>query len=353
MSRDSFLAVQREFQLPATTLESIFGYQGIYTKRFEYSDDVESLKRVSFTIKVQQKMPIANYILAMSHDLSTGMTTAFIYGTHLHTILPVITQSLMSNPLNPKMDRHRNRKASFYGDESSKELTQVSQMLSRLQCSVRFWNHPILLPLVFMDNYLSRCHIFAWDLEDRVTDLERRTGVVFSGRTAAKNEELELNPENVPRKRIRALTIDMHTLLTEIVFFEKVAFWTCNCIDFIYRSTKEIIENCDKVKNPEEKRKDREVLEQLEFMAADAKSRCGMQDQAKQRVQAQINVVRIMHSSDANFKLICEKALHFYCSNRQLYECQDRGKQCARFESNEDTCFDHGRVPARDLRCCK
>jgi hypothetical protein len=63
--------------------------------------------------------------------------------------------------------------------------------------------------------------LFAWDLGDQVVALERQTGIVFAGRIVVENEG-NIDPEKIPRDKIRTLTRDMHTLLTEIIFFEGV-----------------------------------------------------------------------------------------------------------------------------------
>jgi hypothetical protein len=116
--------------------------------------------------------------------------------------------------------------------------------------------------------------------------------VVFAGRTALPNEG-NIDPENIPRNKIRTLTRDMHSLLTEIIFFERVITWMADCARFLEKSVREI--GPGEVGYQEEnslRRENREILEMLESIGADARSLSGLQKSLKERVQSQINVVR-------------------------------------------------------------
>jgi hypothetical protein len=225
-------------------------------------------------------MPIANYILAMSHDIATGMTTALIHGTFLNFALPTMKCSLVEAP----------RDQDFHVTTHDKQATQSSQIISRLRCSASDWANPILLPIVLLENYQIRSHLFAHDLADKVVELERQTGVVFAGRTVNPSE-FDIHPENIPKVGIRKLTQDIHTLLTEIIFYERVAEWSFDCAIFLEKSTTQL-RNC---LLPENKKKlvgeTRETLETIEYLTASCKSMVGFQRSAKERVQSQIGVV--------------------------------------------------------------
>jgi hypothetical protein len=294
MSQDSFLAVSRQFNLPISTLSSIFNYQGTFSRNSNYSSTTpEKLQRVGLTIKVPQKMPIANYCLSLSYDYSTKTTTAFIHGASLHTTLPTMCLSILSEPLSySPLRRHQDYGGSSVRDNAA-HITQSSHLISRLQSSISHWGHPLLLPILLLQNYMSRSNLFAWDLDDQVVALERQTGVVFAGRTV-NSYEVNIDPGKIPRDKIRTLTKDMHSLLTEIIFFERVVTWVLDCSAFLEKTVKESHEDGVEVEdraNNDWRRENRKVLEMVESLAADALSLCGLQKSLKERVQSQINVV--------------------------------------------------------------
>jgi len=45
MSREAYLAVEREFHLPPNTLDAAFNYQGTFSKHFRYEEN-ETLKTI-------------------------------------------------------------------------------------------------------------------------------------------------------------------------------------------------------------------------------------------------------------------------------------------------------------------
>ena len=292
MSKDSFLAISKQFNLPTTTLSSIFNYQGTFSRQLAYtSTGPEKLQRIAFAIKAPQKMPIANYCLALSQDSSTKVTTGIIHGAFLDTVLPTMRLSILSQPLSYAPLRRHQDYTSFRVPDDPLEITQSSHFISRLRCSIAYWGHPILLPIILLENYMQRSNLFAWDLGDQVVALERQTGVVFAGRTVFENEG-NIDPEKIPRDKIRTLTRDMHTLITEIIFFERVVTWMVDCVGFLEKSGREIdtaeVEGQDKNAR---RRENREILEMLECIRADALCLCGYQKSLKERMQNQINVV--------------------------------------------------------------
>jgi hypothetical protein len=292
MSQESFLAVSKQFDLPLSTLSSIFNYQGTFSRHTTYSStSLEKLKRIGFTIKAPQKMPIANYCLSLSHEYSTRITTAFIHGAFLHTALPTMRLSILSQPLAYSPLRRHQDYAGFSVPDNDTHITQSSQLISRLQSSISHWGHPVLLPILILHNYMFRSDLFATDLDDQVVALERQTGVVFAGRTV-RSHEGNIDPEKIPRDTIKTLTKDMHTLLTEIIFFERVVNWTVDCAAFLEKVVKEgedtEVEGRERITLV---REDREILEMLESIGAHAMSLCACQKSLKERVQSQINVV--------------------------------------------------------------
>jgi hypothetical protein len=351
MSRDSFLAMSERFNLPITTTSSIFNYQGTFSRHYTYTSTLpEKLEKIAFTIKAPQKMPIANYCLALSHNSSTKVTTAFIHGSFLHTVLPTMRLSIFSRSLTHSTARRPHDYTSFRPPDDSPEITQSSHLISRLRSSISHWEHPALLPIILVENYISRSNLFAWDLDDQVVALERQTGVVFAGRLASASIG-NIDPEKIPKNTIRDLTRDMHTLLTQIIFFERVVAWMVDCAAFLEKAVREL--DATEVEGRERnewRRANREILEMLESIRADATSLCGLQKSLKERVQSQIGVVcgtpsTLRTPAHGTALLLCR-------ANRQFDQRQNRSVQCPRLECDENTSLDHHRLSPRYLRRC-
>jgi hypothetical protein len=246
-------------------------------------------------------MPIGNYILAMSYDPSTKMTTALIHGQFLHNPLPTMRHSIWQAALAYDTKRRHRDYAGFRIPDDPTEITQSSQLLDRLQTSISQWGNPLLLPVLLLENYMSRAHLYAWDIDDQVIGLERQTGVVFAGRTVHLHERA-IQPENLPRDKIRQLTQDMHTLLTEIIFFHRVTAWCVDCADFFAKTNKEIARLSRTLRERDTDADDRfaqeqEMAEVIEFMEVGAKGLCGMQNSSRGRVDSQIQVVLLCSKS--------------------------------------------------------
>ncbi|KAH6662103.1 hypothetical protein B0J14DRAFT_310194 [Halenospora varia] len=291
ISRKSFLQVEKAFSLPENTLDAAFNYQGTFFKRFEYEtkDWSNGLKTIiGIVMKVAQKMPIANYLLALSYNTTTRVTSAIIYGAFLHSPLPTMTFSLLSRPLIPsplrqRQDYHHPMPPTPTSNKS--DLTQSSQIIDHLCSAFSRWDDPMLLPVILLENYQIRSNLFAWDLDDQVVALELQTGVVFAGRTVL-TKEAAIQPEDFPREKIRLLTKDMHSLLAEIIYLERVMEWTVDCAAFLIKTQEAITQLI-----PTEGRTGQEMIEAIEHLEANAKGHTGFQRALKERVQSQIGVL--------------------------------------------------------------
>jgi glutamate-1-semialdehyde 2,1-aminomutase len=155
------------------------------------------------------------------------------------------------------------------------------------------WTNPLLLLTLLLENYMIRSDLFAWDLDDRIVALERQTGVVFAGR-AVRAKELNIKTNELPNETIAQLTRDTHTLLTEIIFYERVVEWSGDCAAFLKELSAKVTDITSEKEYGREsslRKGFRDVEENVDLLMASAKSMCGFQAGLKQRVQSQINVV--------------------------------------------------------------
>jgi len=248
------------------------------------------MRRPGFILKAPQKMRIANYLLALSHNISTGVTTALIHGSRLHTVLPTVKSSPLEAPDAYTAERQRRDYHPLNIDVHDEKITQSSQIISRLRSSIGQWANPMLLPTILIENHMIRSGLFAHGLDDRVIALERQTGVVFAGRIV-NPKELAIQPGDIAKVSIRKLTQDMHTLLTEIIFYERVVEWSFDCADSLEKCSKELSKSLLPNNRESLYENNRELLETIEYLAASRKSMSGFQRTSKERVQSQIEVV--------------------------------------------------------------
>ncbi|OCL10217.1 hypothetical protein AOQ84DRAFT_375108 [Glonium stellatum] len=89
----------------------------------------------------------------MSHDFSTGWTTAFICGDG--TIIP------------RDCDVH-------YGN-------QLTQIMTMIKSSIRLWSYPTFLPTLLLGNYCQRIETRTWSLEMGLLKSEDGLGVTIAG----------------------------------------------------------------------------------------------------------------------------------------------------------------------------
>lgn len=289
LSREAYLAIERGLNLPVNTLDAAFNYQGTFSKQFRHGSN-RTLESIGLVLKAAQKMPIANYLLALSHNISTGITTAFIHGAFLHVTLPTIKSSLYEAPIDYSAERRHRDYHQLQLPTRDERATQSARIVSYLRSSLSQWNNPMLLPMILLENYMMRSDLFAHDLGDQIVGLERQTGVVFAGRTV-NSHELAIEPEQIPKGGIRKLTQDMHTLLAEIIYYERCVEWSLDCTGFLENCTRELSKSTLPDDKKYLKNETQEVLETIEYLAASAKSMCGFQRALKERVHSQIGVL--------------------------------------------------------------
>jgi Mg2+ and Co2+ transporter CorA len=175
-----------------------------------------------------------------------------------------------------------------------------TQIISRLRSSIAQWTNPMLLPTILMENHMIRSALFAHDLDDRVIAIERQTGVVFAGRII-NPKELAIQPKNIPKVSIRKLTQDMHTLLTKIIFHERIVEWSFDCVDSLEKCSGELSKSLLPENRTTLYESNRELLETIEYLAASRKSMSSFQQTSKERVQSQIGVVGYTFSCNTKY----------------------------------------------------
>lgn len=220
-------------------------------------------------MKVPQKIQVANYVLALSHDLLTGVTTALVNGYCAMTMRKYLTNEI----------RH------FVGDEHS---VQSQHIVSEIKANPVFWTHPMFLPTILLATHVQRVVSFAETLEDQVMEIERSTGVVFAGRLGGGTQHPQ---KEHTRRDTRKLTQDMHTTLSNILLFSTSTSWDMDFAPVLHRWCKEVAKSIPESRWRSTIQGTRALGEALEHMIGISKSNSTYNTTMKERVQSQVNVV--------------------------------------------------------------
>ena len=211
-------------------------------------------------VKVPQKIQIANYVLSLSYNLSTGWTTAFIHGDH------VLAAS---------------------HSEEDKSSTISEQIRALIAATSALWAHPLLLPTILLKNYKNRSEVFTRMLDDQVVSLEHSIGVTFAGRLSAVPQL----PKVPSRGDMRKLTMGTHTVLTDIIFVSRVVAFNSKAAAYLLRTGDEINSQLPpqrRVSLLHPSRELRETAQHMEFSATSVQGFCA---NLKERVSSQIQVL--------------------------------------------------------------
>lgn len=216
-------------------------------------------------IKVPQKIPIANYVLSLSHKFSTGWTTAFIHGERA-MVLP----------------------SDGRGDKASTISEQIRALILAVPT---LWTHPMLLPIIILKNYVNRAEVYAWRLDDEVLILENSIGVTFAGRLR-RNMSIAPQATKLPtRSDMRKLTMGTHTILTETIFFSRVVAFNRDCAAYLFKIGGEMSPKFPPPRRASLFQASSELQSTAKYMETSSISMQGFCSNLKDRVLSQIQVL--------------------------------------------------------------
>ena len=223
------------------------------------------MTQAGIVIMVPQKIEIASYVLSLSHNFSTGWTTALIHGDCLMGSASGIAE-----------------------DESA---TQSGQIRALIKATPTFWAHPLLLPTILLKVYMNRSEAFAWTLDDQVVALEESIGVTFAGRLRRKRPAASDNIILPTRSDMRQLTMGTHTTLTEIIFFCRVVTFSRDCAAYLSKLNDELGPRILAQRRASFSHTARELQGTARYMESSSNSMQGFCATLKERVLSQIQVL--------------------------------------------------------------
>ena len=216
-------------------------------------------------IKVPQKYQIANYVLSLSHNLSTGWTTALIHGDR--TMVPASE------------------------NQEDKSSTAFEQIRALILATPTLWTHPLLLPTILLKNYMNRAQLFECTLDDQVLVLENSIGVSFAGRLRRNMSTLPQNNKLPTRSDMRKLTMGTHTILTEIIFFSRVVTFNRDCAAYLLKIGDEMSSQIPSSRRASLFHASRELQSIAKYMESSSNGMQGFCSNLKERVLSQIQVL--------------------------------------------------------------
>ncbi|KAA6409106.1 MAG: hypothetical protein FRX48_07450 [Lasallia pustulata] len=195
MSQTSFLAVESAFNLPPTTLEAAFDYNGVYARYYYYSDDDdESVESIGLVLKFPQSQYAGFYMVSLTYTPATQTTNALIIGA-----MPI----------------------------------QKRWIIDNIEHSVYLWQHPLLLPCILFNNHLQNTQHYCPVLGGKIVEVEGDTGFVQAGRLTWAD------PSAVPKWSkldLEGLTRRLHSCLAELIFADVVSHFRIDCAGFLLKT---------------------------------------------------------------------------------------------------------------------
>lgn len=213
MSRQAFEAVEETFELHPATLPGLFTNGGAHACFVDEECDGKHARRLRMVIKAAHKYEIGNYMLSLTHDVSTGWTSALLCG---HGVL-----------YHRQIDKAYGR--------------QKKQILDAISACPTLWSNPLLLPCILLQNYLQRVDEHSTILYGDLIALGNTLGVTLRGGSGIR-EERDRWPQDIDPK---PTTIRLHSLLPQARFMEHCCNWLRGYASFLLQQEERLrnIEN--------------------------------------------------------------------------------------------------------------
>ncbi|KAI9776984.1 MAG: hypothetical protein M1839_009128 [Geoglossum umbratile] len=245
----TFLKIMEAMKPPLSFLQGSREMAGSCIRSIKHDDASGVASFIGVVIKVPQANTgygrIGTYCLAISHELSTGITSGLLVG---------------------EWDGH------------------FARLLTRIRASVSQSPHPVFLPVLFYDDYVWRMQNRRNALEDQVVDLECRIGVTFTGRLEHMKPKDKLEDYSV-------LTALAHTCITSAIFFDFAVEFRCRFSGFLMKTIDSIQDLAPLNRKDGLLQDARKLKEWVELDTDAAESHKTVSEVFQKRAQVQANVL--------------------------------------------------------------
>ncbi|EXL98747.1 hypothetical protein FOIG_09474 [Fusarium odoratissimum NRRL 54006] len=291
MSKRSFLSAETTFGLPPEALPILNLHRGQYYSNIMWNDadDNESMSSIgkplelvtpysmtlmripAVTIKVPQMMELGNFGLSLTHILKSGTTMALIHGWNMWT---------NTLPNGNRVEPHHMK---------IEKLIKSTHSL---------WTHPLLLPLVFLREHLSRADMQSSKLSREVQTIERNLGIERTGRLAMIDIGVTDQMKQLfgQEEKRTGLMSELTSASTDVSNVTRVLKWDKECIQFLHQVKGQI----DKCHGRSAIALDSELSSLIQFMYCHVESAGNFTGFLHSRLETELNVVRENPSLDKN-----------------------------------------------------
>lgn len=215
-------------------------------------------------LKVPQLFQLGNYCLALFHSFESNTTLAFLHGWSVLTGTNHVTQE--------------------------RTIPHAQRIEELIRSTVSLWTHPLLLPVLMLEEHIFRASSHKATLAHNTTVLESQLHVTKSGRLtdntnsfgSKKLKELMRNEE----RRV-VLTTLLNSATTDTINFIATFKWDHRCCKFLHQTCNRIGKfQQEALTNPS-----RELAELLNFLECKASSITEHAESLELRLNLQLNVV--------------------------------------------------------------
>jgi hypothetical protein len=226
---------------------------------------------LEITLKVPQMYQLGNCGLVLSRSFKTGITLALLHGWNVLSDVGAVTKTQVV----PHADRIR----------------------ILLKSSMSLWAHPLLIPVILLEDHISRADRYkGFELSLSTNLIEGKLGVTHSGRNTKTTESLDglllRNPIGDSEEKRVKLTAELNTTMTNAISFLAVLQWDIRCCCFLR-------DVCDKIQQFDQlliKETD-EVKDSVDYLACTVASISDHAESIKARLNIQLSVVRQTQTS--------------------------------------------------------
>ena len=216
-------------------------------------------------LKVPQMYQLGNYGLALSHSFETGITVAFLHGWGVLTRTNHVT--------------------------GKKMIPHAERIQGLIKSAVSLWTHPLLLPVILLEEHLFRANEFkSYALSRNTTSIEFRLGVTQSGRLTGSRDSFGLAElrELIGNEEARIETTTLlSTTMTDTINFIASMKWDHRYCKFLHSVHSQIQE----LQVPRLTCSERELKASIDTLECTTESVSDHAISIKERLDLQLSVV--------------------------------------------------------------
>ena len=161
----------------------------------------------------------------------------------------------------------------------------VVQWLELLRNAAHAWDHPLLLPSLYLEHHMHRCRTFIYEgtIINETVNIERELGVVKVGHDGEVSERRGKEF----RSRAEELTVRINTHSTRLNYTSRAPTWNLDCSKFVLK----LLDPLQQHLQPSQQEAHQELKDLLEFNTGLAETAVYDVESIRERMKLQLNVL--------------------------------------------------------------